>query len=298
MGRKTHRTANAPKARRMSVKSLNLAELQARLFRLITARGSVAEELAVLGLPPAHIDDCIAGDDKLDAVGRLDIYNGMYFLRLLEDVLQADYPTVLALLGEARFAALVSDYLQACKPCHPSVREASSRLPGFLESWSTTNNAPAWLSQLAALEWARVDVFDEIDEAVLTMPGLAERDPTTLPEVQLRAITAHRCLFTTHHLAPLWRAVDQGETPPQPEAITQILLVWRQDGVVYHRTANEDERAFLPQLAAGFSFGQLCEQLGEQLEEAQAAHTAVKLLARWAQDGLLTAAQDAAGPTR
>ena len=269
---------------------VNLAELQSRLFSLITARGCVGEELVASGLAASHVTECILGDEKLDAVGRLDIYNGMYFLRLLQDVLQVDYPTSCAVLGETRFRDLVGDYLQACRPNRPSARDASERLPGFLEHWALGNQVVSWLPALAALEWSRVDVFDERDDETLTMSRLQTIAPSDLPDLHLAAVHAHRLVRSTHDIALVWRAVDQARPVPEPNNTPQLLVVWRQDGVVYHRTADDDEQDLLPLLATGLSFGQMCERLGERYDEAIAAHTAVRLLSLWVQDGLLRAA--------
>lgn len=265
---------------------LSLAALQARLFRLITARHNVDETLAAQGLPASHVSTHILGDDRLDAVGRLNIYNNMYFFRLLEDVLQADYPTVAAVLGEERFAGLVADYLQACPSEQPSARYASQRLPTFLCDWSTANT-PAWLPSLAALEWARVDVFDDADEEALTLAQVqAEKD---LPSLQLKAVAAHRTVTSSHAIADVWRAVENEQKPPEPDAGACTLLVWREDAMVYHRALSNEEATLWPQLQRGLSFGQLCEHLGQTYADEQAAAVAVQLLTAWLNEGLLAA---------
>ena len=70
-------------------------------------------------------------DAKLSAVDRLDVYANMYFFRML-DVLRDDYAKVVAVVGDDAFHNLVTDYLVACRPAHPSLREVGARLPGFL----------------------------------------------------------------------------------------------------------------------------------------------------------------------
>ncbi|MDX2020389.1 MAG: DNA-binding domain-containing protein [Deltaproteobacteria bacterium] len=264
---------------------LPLAALQERLFNLITARDNVDETLAAQGLPQSHVTDHILGDDRLDGVGRLNIYNNMYFFRLLEDVLQADYPTVAAVLGEEGFRSLVADYLQACPSIKPSARYASERLPLFLSTWGTPT--PVWLPSLAALEWARVDVFDDADDEKLTLQQA--QATSDLPSLRLILVTAHRTVSSSHLIADVWRAVEHEEAPPEPAAEACTLLVWREDAMVYHRPLSADETAFWPKLQSGLCFGDLCEHLGQKYSDAEAAATAVQLLTAWLNDGLLAA---------
>lgn len=273
----------------MSAEPLSLADLQARLFTLITARGKVTDELQRIGEEPRFVTDHVRGDAKLGAVERLDIYNGMYYFRLLEDVLQVDYPTVRAVLGPQRFANMVSEYLETYPPNHPSARYASERLPAFVTSWAERGQAPAYLPDLAALEWARVDVFDDADDQPLTVEALRATPPEALVTLPLRAVRASRLVMSAHDLAPLWRAA-QAEAPlPLPAPHPCTFVVWREDGHVFHRVADDDEATFLPSLWRGSSFGALCEGLGEHKPPEEAAAAAVRLLLRWAEDLLLAA---------
>jgi hypothetical protein len=270
-------------------KPLSLSDLQSRLFGLITARDTVPEELQARGLTPSFVTDHLQGDERLDAVGRLDIYNSMYFFRILEDVLEADYPTVKGVLGEDAFKHMAADYIATCPPAKPSARYASERLPVFLTDWCATHEAPVWLPTLAALEWARVDTFDDVDDEAMTMAQLQGIDPSTLPTVRLATIRAHRTVRSNHGIVDVWRAVEHGETVPVPDEYENTVLVWREDAMVYHRELSDDEARIWPKLQTGMTFGELCEQLGETYPIEEAAQVAVQLLTAWLADGLLLA---------
>ena len=97
------------------------------------------------------------------AYGRLDVYADMYFYRL-RDCLAEDFPKLAELVGEARFHNLVTDYLLRHPSSHPSLRELGRRLPAFLADHAIAAEFPV-AADLARLEWARVDVFDERDVA-------------------------------------------------------------------------------------------------------------------------------------
>lgn len=273
-------------------KPLALVDLQARLFALITARKTVPDELQARGLDAPHVTDHLLGDERLDAVCRLDIYNSMYFFRLLEDVLEEDYPTVKAVLGAEGFSAMAADYIEQHPPQKPSARYASERLPAFLSAWAPQHKAPVWLPSLAALEWARVDTFDDVDDPQMVLADLQRLDPTALPGLHLQIIRAHRTIETSHAIADVWRAVENGKAPPRPAKRRTTMLVWREDTMVYHRELSSDEVAVWPALQRGLSFGSLCEHLGERLGDEQAAQLAAQWLTSWLNDALLLAPGD------
>ena len=94
-----------------------------------------------VGRAAADVDEMIAGDARLSPEARLDIYAEMYFFRI-HDVLRDEAPRTAAVLGGAAFHDLVTDYLRACPPNHPSLREAGARLPAFLADAPARRGAP------------------------------------------------------------------------------------------------------------------------------------------------------------
>ncbi|MCG5052659.1 MAG: putative DNA-binding domain-containing protein [Myxococcales bacterium] len=272
--------------------ALPLSALQRRLFGLITARGTVAEALDAAPYPPRYLTDHVVGDERLDAIGRLDIYNGMYFFRLLEDVLQADYPAVRAWLGDEGFTVAAAAYIEAHPPCAPSARDASARFPEFLRTFSA---APPGLADLAALEWARVDVFDEADDDALTRAHVAAAASEDLTALALLAVRAHRLVDAAYPVHEAWRALESAHVAPGPAPHVALapqdtaLLVWREGRTIYHRPLPAPEASAFALVAAGTTFGALCERLGETSDEEDAARQVVAFLSRWVDDGLLRA---------
>ena len=138
---------------------LTLRDAQLRFF---AALGAAERDPILLEL--------IQDDGVLGPAARLEIYAGMYRARLL-DVLREDFPRTLAVVGDDGFAALASGYLDRVPSRNPSVRHAGQRFADFLETEPTT---PAFLADLARLEWARVEVFDAADAAPLLLVTRAE----------------------------------------------------------------------------------------------------------------------------
>lgn len=265
-----------------------LAELQRRFFELVTGPEGVGRELAKRGLPEHALAALIADDAHASAVERLDVYANMYFFRIL-DVLRADYPKLAAVVGDAAFHDLATGYLQAHPSRHPSLRYVGASLPGFVAAHALSEGRP-WLGELAALEWARVDVFDRADADVLAREALAALAPERFAELPLAPVPACALVAAAFAVEDTWRAVEAGAAPepPAPAADGHAVLVWRRGVVVHHRAVERDERRALELLLPGTTFGGLCAALGEALGSEQgAAELAARCLAQWLADELL-----------
>jgi hypothetical protein len=125
----------------------SLAEIQERFYALVTAPEGVGKALVERGLAPEDLARMVVGDARLGAVARLDVYANMYFFRIL-DVLREAYPKLTAAVGDSAFHDLITDYLLACPPAHPSVAHAGDRLPQFLSTHPLALERP-WLLPLA-----------------------------------------------------------------------------------------------------------------------------------------------------
>jgi len=271
---------------------MKLADTQARFHAIVTARDGVATIAARDDGARAAVDAMVVGDATLSAIDRLDVYATMYFVRI-HDVLRDEFPRTVGLLGGEAFHGLVTDYLVACPPRHPSLREAGDRLADFLAAHPLAAARP-WLSELARLERARAEVFDGPDATPIALADLRGLAPERFGALRLRLVPSHRLLPNRFAISATWRADggagDATASPPPPHAET--LIVWRRDDAVYHRPADGDEARWLPRLAGadGVLFGELCAVLGETQSEEAAAARAFELLARWAGEGLIAAA--------
>jgi hypothetical protein len=264
----------------------SLAELQRCFFELTTGAESVAKELAARGIPEAELASIVAGDARASAVERLDVYANMYFFRIL-DVLRADYPKLVAVLGDGAFHDLATDYLQAHPSRHPSLRFVGAALPGFVARRVAER---PWLGELAALEWARVDVFDRADAPVLDRAALAALAPDDFGALALARVPASALVPARFAIEDVWRAVEAGAEPSDaaPAEEGHAVLVWRKDVTVHHRAVTAAERRAFEQLGTGTTFGALCAALAETAgSEDAAAQLAARCLGQWMADELL-----------
>jgi hypothetical protein len=229
-----------------------------------------------------------AGDaGELIRAGDLGIYAGMYASRLY-DTLADDYPKLRAALGEDRFGEVVAQYLRAHPPTSFTLRDAGLALERFLRG---RDLAPAWAADLAALERARVEVFDGPDAMPLTQDAVAALGDA-LPGLALAWVPSSVVVPLAWTVDDLWSAIEDGAPTAPPVAEPRVVLVWRRDVAVLHRTLDADEARLAPQIAQGALFSGVCEVLGE-LHGDEASARAVELLLRWLGAAALAAPPDA-----
>jgi hypothetical protein len=226
--------------------------------------------------------------DGLIASGDLDIYARMYASRL-HDALAEDYPKLHAALGDEPFAAIARGYLRAHPPRSFTLRDAGLGLADHLRAGT---DGPAWAADLAALERARVEVFDAPDAAPLVhadVVALADR----LPELVLAWIPAAVLVPLAWAVDDLWSAIEDDQPSFEPACEPRVVRVWRRDRAVLHRTLDDDEVELARGLASSARFADACELLG-RIHGDDASPRAAELLLRWLYEELLVAAAPAA----
>jgi hypothetical protein len=267
---------------------VTLGETQQLLWRLITAPEGVAAALAADADRGGSIAAQLARtvrSDRLEAAQRLDIYANMYFFRIL-DVLKEEFPATAALLGEVGFHNLVTDYLLRHPPAHFSIREAGRQLPELLAGHAATALHPC-AADLAAYERALRDAFDAADAPPLTASALAAVPQSDWASLRFALHPSVRVIASDWPVDVVRAAVDQGESPADPEAIPTRVCVWRHEFAVLHRALSSGELAGLSAIARGASFEDVCSVIGEPYAADAAAREVAVALARWLADGWL-----------
>jgi hypothetical protein len=259
---------------------VRLAELQAAFHALATRADH----------PPVSAEELFAGSEALPASERIDIYADMYLWRLA-DALREDFPKLAGLLGEERFLALASAYTRE----HPSDRPDLGQFGRHLEVYLRRFPAPerADLADLAALEWARSEVFFETPAAPVPRETLAALGPEAFADAALALVPALRVLVLEHDAATLWRRLEGGEAPAAPVSLRSAVAVWRAGFDVSHAVVELDEAQALAAARAGRPLAHVCAAFGDRDDPAAAAFAA---LASWFDEGWVSGV--AGGETR
>ena len=197
---------------------MNLEELQREVFGVIrqpltrdenmrprTLDGKSTREIAERIIKP---------NDRLSSSERLEIYNRVYWFRILSSLAE-DFPGLRAVIGQRMFDRLLVAYLTELPSKSFTLRNLGSRL----ESWLGDHPEFAPKNQRLALdmvrlEWADIDVFDSAE-----LPRAGETDLRTLgddPTLHLQPYI--RLLDLAYPVDDLLLAIRRNDLGIEPES--------------------------------------------------------------------------------
>jgi hypothetical protein len=272
------------------VPELALGGLQRWMQSVIVHPGSLDDALASVEagalVAPERLAEVLLPSATLTPAERIDIYHGMYVLRMAE-ALETDYPALAHFLGEGRWSALVRGYVEA----HPSRSYTLNVLGRRLPDWLLV--APeltrrGFCHDLARLEWAITEAFDaeetpRLAEAELTATPAEAWDAARLvPSAALRLVelrwNANEWLDSTK---------DDRHDHPRPRRRQTWVAVFRQSYAVYRRELSLSAYRLLSDLATGMTVGDaLAAALARRGAPGPDALT--RWFRQWAADGLFT----------
>ena len=248
---------------------MRLADIQALFWR------------ALQGERP-EVDAEFRGTAELPAQERVQIYADMVLWRQI-DVLREDFPKLAALLGDDEFAELAEAYVRRWPSEFPSLVRLGRKLCEFIRSCDDGTRRPD-LADLAALEWARAEIFEEAD--ALPVDADALRVHPNFAAARLELIPALRRLTLDHDAPAVWRALEDEQPAPEPRRETTFVIVWRpsgpEDWQPLHTTVAADEAQALALAASGAPLAAVCEAFAGRAQPAEAAFNA---LASWLAEG-------------
>jgi hypothetical protein len=236
------------------------------------------------------VETHVFGTARVPLATRLGIYAGAYRSRLA-DALQANFPALAQLLGAADFHGLAAAYVDTHDSPHFSIRYYGEALAQFLASHEQYASAPV-LAELARWEWTMTEVFDAAEAAPLTHEALACVAPEQWAQLRFTFHPSVRRLALLWNVPQLWQALtEQRERPPASLGTAPLeWLLWRHELTSYFRSLSGTEAKILDAARSGWPFGELCELLCEELDEARAAAQAATLLREWVASGLICGA--------
>jgi hypothetical protein len=167
----------------------DLADLQRAMWRMVSrplTDDSRMQRRWTDGRPASAVAAEIAKpNDRLTSFERLEIYNRMYWFRIL-DSLYEDCPGLRAVLGDKKFIRLAEAYVVKYPSSSFTLRNLPSRLARFIrEEPRYTAPHTALCHDLARFEWARVEVFDTAAQPVFTMDDLLDVPPAKQGKLRL-----------------------------------------------------------------------------------------------------------------
>ncbi|HEY2472197.1 MAG TPA: DNA-binding domain-containing protein [Terracidiphilus sp.] len=164
----------------MNAHTMTLAQLQREMARSVMMPLTRDEEMqreSADGKPMKQVaESFIAPNSRLSAFERLEIYNKQYWFRVLGALVE-DFPALRSVIGARAFEAMSTAYLNA----HPSrsftLRNLGSHLAEWLEKNPHYAGRRARLAlDVARIEWAFVEAFDNAEHDPLTLEQIATLD--------------------------------------------------------------------------------------------------------------------------
>jgi hypothetical protein len=245
----------------------------------------------------AEAKQLVKPNDRLTASERLNIYHRQYWYRIL-DSFNEDFPGLCSILGDRAFDRLSRAYLADC----PSRSFTLRNLGSSLETWLTEH--PEFAGQhfalaldMARLEWAHIEAFDNAERKALGPEDLLELGPelrlALQPYITLLALqypVDELRVKVNEHLDEHSVASNAVSQPGRPRVrrFTRLkpqriyLAVHRVDFTVYYRRLDADEFRLLEAFERGQSIGQALDSVLAGTEQIQ------NWFANWAQLGWLS----------
>jgi putative DNA-binding protein len=240
---------------------MNLAETQRAFWELATQRAGSVDAAALFESTP-----------ELGAAERISIYADMFVWRQV-DALRADFPKLAAALGDEPFYAAAEEYLRAHPSVHHDLGKLGADLPAFLAEHAGLPRPD--LADLAALEWARCEVFEEREVRIADIDLLRSLPPEQIQQQTLRIVPSLRVLTLRHDPLPVWKAIEDGEEPPAPLARRTHAAVWRKQLVVHHAAIPPAEAQAVRLAKMGATLAEVCDAFAAADDPAQAAFGAI-----------------------
>jgi hypothetical protein len=249
---------------------MNLADLQREMAAVVMTPLTPDEEMRQTAPDGRAMADVaasfIAPNSRLTAFERLEIYNRQYWLRVLS-ALAEDFPALRAVVGGKRFEDLSIAYLTV----HPNRSFSLRNLGSRLVEWLIAN--PRWTGRrhplavdLARIEWAFVEAFDNGERTPLTLDQIATLDAGSRlalqPHVQLMALTYPAddialALHSKEKRQTSEAGLTQEDIPDQPARLPRLrrrptwVAAHRVDLNVYYRRMEREEFQTLTAIRAG-----------------------------------------------
>jgi hypothetical protein len=223
----------------------------------------------------AEAEAIIRPNDRLTSFERLEIYNRQYWFRLY-GCFEEDFPGLQAILGRAKFDALMRAYLTDCPSESFTLRNLGARLESWLAQHPEFIQPHAALAlDMVRLEWAHIEAFDSEEKPRLSPEHLAAIDENSTlalqPYLRLLALS-----WPVEDLLLQVRNVDGSSDSSSNNATTTRkrkhvrrfaalqpkpiwLAVHRLENTVWYKPIAQEEFLLLSALLAGQSLGHAIE---------------------------------------
>jgi len=212
---------------------------------------------ALRGAPPAlSLGALLRPGRGVAPERRLQVYRNNLHASL-GAALEAVYPVLARLVGEAFFRQLARGYVERHPSRSGNLHEFGAQMPAFLTAQASLSDYP-YLADVAALEWAGHEVYHEADDTPFDIAALGALDDEARTRLRLHLQPATRFVASAYPVLSIWKANQADAAPGAPVSLDQgdvRLLVARSGFVVEFRILGIAEDRWLRALAKGRTLG-------------------------------------------
>jgi hypothetical protein len=287
-GAASPRTPMAP-----ALPAMPLAELQRWFFEVIAHPGTVSDGVAAAAgahaLGAGGTARLLASAANLGPVDRMGIYHYAYHARLA-DCLVDDFPTVQHALGHERFRQLCAEVIRDCPSGTPNLNHYGAVLPRWCADRSRRLPHRAFIAELAALEWAMVEVFHADPAPTLSLEAVQAVPMAEWADMRFAPSPSLRLLRFRHPVNAYLQAYREGASPAIPRAKASATAVYRVDFRLWRMDLTPITADLLESLLGGEALGAALERLAAApgVDPGQLGANVMRWFREWVAGGFFT----------
>jgi hypothetical protein len=228
----------------------------------------ITDPTSVEGAPEVDdIERAITPGPRLSALERVEIYRRAYWARLVE-CLANDFPALRYSLGTDAFESLCRAYIARHPSTSPSLNAYGRHMESFCRERADASPLGAFAADLAALEWAMVEVVHAAAASALSVDALQRIVPADWGEVRLVPSPTVRVLRFRYPVNAYFQAFVMDESPAIPAPAPSATAVSRSDFAVERMDLTAEMADLLEDLFSGRRLGEAlaCKEIGAEAE--------------------------------
>jgi hypothetical protein len=239
-------------------------------------------------IPPRarEVEKVILPSHTLEPLERIEIYRDMYGVRMVEAI-DADFPALATFLGHHKFESLALAYTRRYPSMSYTLNRLGDRFPKFIAEEAKVTRR-AFLADLARLELAMTDVFDEAESPMLEADALAGLAPEELAIARLRTIAALRLVDTAYPVSEFFDDYRNERELVAPRKRASWIAVHRRDYSVYRMPLTRGGFAMLRSLQEGSTIGEAIDAVVDATDAVPQRDELFGWFRDWTAAGLFT----------
>ncbi len=201
------------------------------------------------------------------ATKRFNVYRNNVALSLI-NILKDTFPVTGELVGPDFFHTMAHHFCAQNLPVSPVMYLYGADFPAFIKQYQPASTVP-YLSDIAALEWARNEAYYSADGKPITIEGLGSYQEDEIPNLIFTLQPSLKLIQSSWPVVTIWEAHQQADTKETLESLPsqeESALIVRPHLDVNLRAISASTACFISYLQKRTTFGGAIES-AVQLDE-------------------------------